>query len=109
VEWLVFETSPTTSTVELLHGLVQRLCGAGFELIRLNLQVRQLSPQAALVIYTWRPAARSMELSPLAARVGEEEQHVLDGGLVCSESMSEKQLVQAAGQRAHVWSHSVLR
>lgn len=82
VEWLVFETSPSASTVELLHGLAQRLCGAGFDLIRLNIQVRPLSPQAAAVLYTWRPAARSMELSPLVKVVGQEEQHVLDGGLV---------------------------
>src|SRR6266511_3381208 len=57
VRWLVFEISPTASTVEILHGFAQRLCGAGLDLIRLNLQVRPLSPQAAAVLYVWRPVA----------------------------------------------------
>jgi len=79
VDWLVFEMSPEASTVELLHGFAQRLCGAGFDLIRMNLQVRPLSPQAASVIYVWRPVARAMELNPLVHVVGQEEQHALDG------------------------------
>ena len=29
VKWLVFETPLTASTVEVLHGFAQRLCGAG--------------------------------------------------------------------------------
>ena len=77
VKWLVFETSPTATTVELLHGFAERLCGAGFDLVRVNLQLRPLSPQAASVLYVWRPAERRMELSPLVHIVGQ-EQHALD-------------------------------
>ena len=79
VRLLVFETPATATTVELLHSFARRLCEAGFELIRMNLQVRPLSPQEAAVLYVWRPVARSMELSPLINRVGEEERHLLDG------------------------------
>jgi|SRR5882724_4168586 len=82
VELLVFEAPARATTVELLHSFAQRLCEAGFELIRMNLQVRPLSPQEAAVLYVWRPVARSMELSPLVNRVGEEERHVLDGAHV---------------------------
>ncbi|HEY2406112.1 MAG TPA: adenylate/guanylate cyclase domain-containing protein [Polyangiaceae bacterium] len=82
VEWLVFETAPNASTVELLHGFAQRLCQAGFDLIRLNLQVRPLSPQVASRVYVWRPTAHAMELSPLVNVVGSEEQYTLDGGQV---------------------------
>src|SRR5258708_692518 len=83
VQWLVFDTSPAASTAELLHGFAQRLCEAGFDLIRLNLQVRPLSPQAAAVLFVWRPIQRNMELPPhMAANVVGEEQHVFDGGRV---------------------------
>src|SRR5258706_14150944 len=82
VQWLVFDTSPAASTAELLHGFAQRLCAAGFDLIRMNLQVRPLSPAEAAVLYVWRPEARSMELSSLVTLVGEEEQHVFEGARV---------------------------
>jgi adenylate cyclase len=81
VQWLVFELSPTATTVELLHGFAQRLCQAGFDLIRVNLQVRPLSPRAASVDFVWRPADHSAEpLSGVSVVV--EEQHTLDGGKV---------------------------
>jgi adenylate cyclase len=79
VQWLVFEASPTATTVELLHGFAQRLCRAGFDLIRVNLQTRPLSPQAASVDYVWRPGERGAE--PLSGvDVVVREQHALDGG-----------------------------
>jgi adenylate cyclase len=91
VKWLVFETPLTASTVEILHGFAQRLCGAGLELIRLNLQVRPLSPQAAAVLYVWRPVAcdaaagvpeLDLRAPTLLRNVVVEEQHSLEGGRV---------------------------
>jgi adenylate cyclase len=92
VRWLVFEASPTASTAELLHEFAGRLCAAGLELIRLNLQMRPLSPQAAAVLYLWRPgpqggdpsAAPTLDLRnpALLANVVGEEHHSLDGGRV---------------------------
>lgn len=81
VQWLVFEALPTATTVELLNGFAQRLCQAGFELIRVNLQTRPLSPQAASVDYVWRPGQPCAEpLSGVAVVV--QEQHAFDGGSV---------------------------
>jgi hypothetical protein len=90
VRWLVFETSPTATTVELLHGFARRLCAAGFDLTRLNLQMRPLSPQAAAVLYVWRPFDADPSTAPapdlrdpaLLDNVVEEERHGLDGGRV---------------------------
>ena len=81
VQWLVFEASPSATGVELLHGFAQRLCEAGFELIRVNLQTRPLSPQAASVDSIWRPAVLGTE--PLSGvDVVVREQHALEGGSV---------------------------
>src|SRR5260370_24770818 len=91
VKWLVFETPLTASTVEVLHGFAQRVGGAGVDLIRLNIQVRPLSPQAAAVLYVWRPMAcdavsSELELDlrapTLLRNVVIEEQHSLEGGRV---------------------------
>src|SRR5258706_5914072 len=91
VKWLVFETSLTASTVEVLHGFAQRLCGARLDLIRLNLQVRPLSPQAAAVLYVWRPMAYDavssepdldLRAPTLLRNVVVEEQHSLERGPV---------------------------
>ena len=81
VQWLVFEAAPTATTVELLHGFAKRLCDAGFELMRINLQTRPLSPQAASVDYVWRAMARGAE--PISGvDVVAQMQHALDGGSV---------------------------
>ena len=96
VDWLVFETSPNASTVELLHGFAQRLCEAGFDLIRMNLQVRPLSPQASSVLYVWRPVARAMELSPLVNIVGQEQQYALDGARIQVTALAHGALQSAA-------------
>src|SRR5262245_29668606 len=87
VSWLLFEASPTASTVELLHGFAERLGEAGFDLIRLNLQMRPLSPQAAAVLYVWRPdrpgpssvLESDLRAPMLRATVVGEEQHSLEG------------------------------
>jgi adenylate cyclase len=81
VRWLVFEASPAATTVELLHGFAQRLGEAGFDLIRVNLQTRPLSPQAASVLYVWRPVERGSELR-LGVKVVGQEHYALDGGSV---------------------------
>src|SRR5579859_5273606 len=88
VRWLVFEASPTASTEELLHGFAQQLGKAGFDLIRLNLQMRPLSPQAAAVLYVWRPdvpsslAESDLRAPTLLSNVVGEDKHSFDGGRV---------------------------
>lgn len=77
VKWLLFELAPTASSVELLQGFADRLCGLGVDLLRMVVQARPLSPQASTLLYVWRPAAREMELSP-QVRVLEEESHESD-------------------------------
>ncbi len=77
VHWLLFETAPNATAVELLQGFAEQLCGIGLDLLRIVVQARPLSPHASTQLYVWRPAERAMELSPLV-RIVESEDHALD-------------------------------
>ena len=77
VAWLVFETSPNATAVELVQGFADRLCSTGLDLLRIVVQARPLSPHAATLLYVWRPAERAMELSPLV-RIVAREDHALE-------------------------------
>src|SRR5437588_795220 len=63
VEWLVFSTSSIATPAELLHGFARHLEAAGHELLRINVQVRPLSPDVGALLYIWRSRARHLELS----------------------------------------------
>jgi adenylate cyclase len=77
VRWLLFETAPSATAVELLQGFADQLCAIGLDLLRIVVQARPLSPHASTQLYVWRPAERAMELSPLV-RIVDREEHALD-------------------------------
>jgi adenylate cyclase len=81
VKWLLFETSPSATSVELLQGFADHLCLLGLDLLRIVVQARPLSPQAATLLHVWRPSERDMELSPLV-RVLDHEDHAVESGRV---------------------------
>jgi adenylate cyclase len=86
VRWLVFEAHRAASIGEVLHGFVCRLNEAGLDLLRLNLQIRPLSPQVAAAIFAWTPSERGPKLSSLA-RVVDSTRQQFDGGLVTVTSL----------------------
>jgi adenylate cyclase len=86
VNWLVLEAHRAASLGEVLHGLVCRLNEAGLDVLRLNLQVRPLSPQVAAAVYAWTPSERGPKLSSLA-RVVDSTRSQFDGGLVTVTSL----------------------
>ena len=53
VHWLAYEAPPTATIKELLHGFALRLDRAGFELLRVNLQIRPLNPQVEAIDIAW--------------------------------------------------------
>src|SRR5262245_47443223 len=79
VRWLLLETPPAATTLEVLQRFANRLSAMGLDLIRMNIQARPLSPQASSLLYVWRPAERDMELSP-HVRIVDREEHALDSG-----------------------------
>ena len=86
VRWLVLEAHRAASIGEVLHGFVCRLNEAGLDVLRLNLQVRPLSPQVTAAIYAWTPSERGPKLSALARVVGSTRQQ-FDGGVVTLTSL----------------------
>ncbi|HXK20751.1 MAG TPA: hypothetical protein VNG33_23230, partial [Polyangiaceae bacterium] len=86
VRWLVVD-SPRAATIgEVLHGFACRLNEAGCELLRLNLQVRPLSPQVSAALYGWTPTERSPDVSTLA-RIIVRSQEQFPGGVVKTTSL----------------------
>ncbi len=81
LRWLVFELADTSTAAELMHGFGTRLNDAGLELLRMNLQLRPLSPQVSVMMFVWRPIEREMEFGNPERVVGR-ERHVFDGGIV---------------------------
>src|SRR5450755_3399664 len=86
VRWLVFEAHRAASIGEVLHGFVCRLNEAGLDVLRLNLQVRPLSPQVSAAIFAWTPSERGPGLSALA-RIVDSTREQFDGGLVTVTSL----------------------
>jgi adenylate cyclase len=86
VRWLVLEAHRAASIGEVLHGFVCRLNEAGLDLLRLNLQVRPLSPQVSAAIFAWTPSERGPALSALA-RIVDSTREQLDGGVVTLTSL----------------------
>lgn len=85
--WLLFEAPRAPSPAALLHGFAQQLNAAGLALVRLNLQVRPLSPQVAATLYVWRPFERASEFSP-RARIVDNETHTFPDGIVTATSVA---------------------
>jgi adenylate cyclase len=81
VRWLVVDSQRAGTIGEIVQGFVSRLDQAGLDLIRLNLQVRPLSPQVSATLVAWTPTERSPSLSTLA-RVVDTTQEAFDGGIV---------------------------
>ena len=81
VRWLVAEAQRAATIAEVLHGFACRLNEAGLDLLRLNLQVRPLSPQVAAALFAWTPSERSPSLSTLA-RIVDSTREEFDGGVV---------------------------
>ncbi|HWZ88605.1 MAG TPA: adenylate/guanylate cyclase domain-containing protein [Polyangiaceae bacterium] len=86
VRWLILEAPRAATIAEVLHGFVCRLNEAGFDCLRLNLQVRPLSPQVAAAVFAWTPSERGPKLSTLA-RVVDSTREQFDGGLVTVTSL----------------------
>jgi adenylate cyclase len=87
VRWLIVDAHRAATIGELLHGFVCRLNEAGLDLLRLNLQVRPLSPQVSAALFAWTPTERSPALSTLA-RVIDRAQEEFEGGIVKTTSLA---------------------
>lgn len=77
--WLLFDAPRAPDPASLLHGFARQLDAAGLSLVRCNVQVRPLSAQVVATNYTWRPAMRESEVSPLVRVVGNETFQFEDG------------------------------
>jgi adenylate cyclase len=87
VRWLVVDSPKAATIAEVLHGFVCRLNEAGFDVLRLNLQVRPLSPQVSAMLLAWTPTERSPSLSTLA-RIVDSARQEFDGGVVKTNSLA---------------------
>ena len=85
--WLVGEAHRAASISEVLHGFACQLNQAGFDLLRLNLQLRPLSPQVSAALFAWTPTERSPDLSSLA-RVVDSTREEFEGGIVKMNSLA---------------------
>jgi len=81
VRWLVIEAPQAATIAEVLHGFACRLNEAGLDLLRLNLQVRPLSPQVSAALFAWTPTERTPSLSTLA-RIVDSTREEFENGVV---------------------------
>ena len=80
-QWLLQVGAHVASFADLLAGMCARLDSHGFELLRVNVQVRTQHPEVYVQLFIWRPEAAAAEMAN-AGLVLSEKSHLQRSGMV---------------------------